>query len=73
MAPDQHRPDQHGPDQADQPDQPDQANLSPAAQREPAPGPHHAQAESAASSEQDRLFSRGSFLESSRIAGVLRA
>ncbi len=52
---------------------PDQSDLSPAAQREPARGPHHARAESAARSEQDRLFSRGSFLESSRVAGVLRA
>ncbi|GAA0976643.1 Na(+)/H(+) antiporter NhaA [Nocardioides aquaticus] len=52
---------------------PDQPDLSPAARREPAPGPDHAQAESEHHAEQDRLFSRGSFLESSRIAGVLRA
>ncbi len=60
-------------DQPGQPDQADQPDLSPAALREPAAGPQHAQAESERHADQDRLFSRGSFLETSRIAGVLRA
>ena len=45
-------------------------DLSPTAKREPAPGPDHPAAES---EHHDRLFQRGSFLESSRLAGVLRA
>ena len=52
----------------------DDKNLSKAAKREPDPGPHLAEEADGDGGEHDqRLFQRGSFLETSRISGVLRA